>query len=368
MIAVTPGHIIRGRINAPGIEFYSRLVDALLENGIEPYITLYHWDLPQVLQDQGGWPARSTAEAFVEYTDLASRKLGDRVKYWMTFNEPFVSAFVGYQEGRHAPGHTNVDEMLAAAHHLLLAHGWAVPVLRSNVSDSQVGIVLNLSRQVPASLSTADRTAARRADGILNRWYLDPLSGRGYPLDIIQHYGRPVDFIGADDMKTIAAPLDFLGVNNYSRNIIRSSAVLESENEKRTVFQEPNLTEMGWEVYPEGLYELLVGVHFNYNFPQIYITENGAAYPDKVNAEGLVDDPLRITYLKGHLKSVYRAIKAGVPVGGYFVWSLLDNFEWAHGYSKRFGLIYVEYETQKRILKSSATWYRDIIGANGVKE
>jgi beta-glucosidase len=355
-----------GRVNNPGIDFYSRLVDALLEAGIEPFLTLYHWDLPQVLQDQGGWPARPTSEAFVEYADLASRHLGDRVKHWMTLNEPFVSAVVGYQEGRHAPGHENMDEMLAAAHHLLLAHGRAVPVIRRNTPDSQVGIALNLATQVPASSSVADRVAAWRADGILNRWYLDPLSGRGYPLDIVQHYGRAMDFIQDGDMEAIAIPLDFLGINFYSRNVIRNRAIPEAENEPRTVFPNPYPTEMGWEVYPQAFYELLGRLHFDYNFPAIYITENGAAYPDEVSSEGVVDDPRRIDYIRGHLDSVNKAITAGVPVRGYFAWSLMDNFEWSFGYSKRFGLIYVDYASQQRILKSSARWYGEVIAANEI--
>jgi len=355
-----------GEVNQAGIDFYSQLVDKLLENEIEPYLTLYHWDLPQALQDQGGWPVRSTAEAFVEYTDLVSRKLGDRVKHWMTFNEPFVSAWVGHLDGHHAPGHKNVDEMLAAAHHLLLAHGWAVPVIRANVPGSQVGIVVNLGGKVPASNSFADRAAAWHEDGILNRWYLDPLAGRGYPLDIVQHYGRPMGFIQADDMESIAVPTDFIGVNYYARGVVRSEAIAEDENEARTVFLNPNPTEMGWEVYPEGLYEILGRVHFDYNFPKIYITENGAAYPDVIDEQGKVEDPLRIAYIRDHLISVSKAIAVGVPVKGYFAWSLMDNFEWSYGYSKRFGLIYVDFETQRRILKSSARWYRDVIGANKI--
>ncbi len=356
----------KGDPNPGGIDFYSRLVDELQEQGIEPYITLYHWDLPQVLQDQGGWAVRSTADAFIEYADLVSRKLGDRVKQWMTFNEPFVSAWVGYMEGRHAPGHQDVDEMLAAAHHLLLAHGWSVPVIRDNVTDAQVGIVLNLNGMIPASNSYADRAAAWIWDGIVNRWYLDPLAARGYPPDIVRHFGRPMDFVQEDDLETIAAPIDYLGVNYYTRRVVRSDVIAEDENEPRTVFVNPHPTEMGWEVYPEGIYEILGRIHFDYNFPQLFITENGAAYPDKVNEDGQVVDPLRIAYYQAHLDSVSKAIAAGVPLKGYFAWSLMDNFEWGFGYSKRFGLIYVDYETQERILKSSARWYRDVIQANQV--
>ena len=358
----------RGRANPAGLDFYSRLVDALLEVGIEPFVTLYHWALPQVLQDQGGWPARDSAEAFVEYADLVSRRLGDRVKYWMTFNEPYVSALIGYLEGRHAPGHTDLDEALAAAHHLLLAHGWAVPVIRRNSPEAGVGIVLNLSGQVPASPSAADRAAAWRHDGIVNRWFLDPLAARGYPGDIVQHYARPMDFVQAGDLEAIAVPLDFLGVNFYFRNVVRSRQVPEADNAPRTVFPSPERTEMGWAVYPEGLYELLGRLHFDYRFPALYITENGAAYPDQVGPDGQVDDPSRVAYFKGHLAAAARAIAVGVPLRGYFALSLLDNFEWAHGFTKRFGLIYVDFRTQRRVFKSSAHWYRRVIAANAVVE
>jgi beta-glucosidase len=358
----------RGHVNDAGLDFYSRLVDALLEAAIEPFITLYHWDLPQALQDQGGWPARASAEAFVEYADLAARKLGDRVKHWITLNEPFVSAMVGYLEGRHAPGHSDLDEALAAAHHLLLAHGWAVPVIRRNSPEAQVSITLNLSGQTPASPSAADRAAAWQRDGVVNRWFLDPLSGRGYPADIVQHYGNPMDFVQAGDLEAIAVPLDFLGVNYYTRGIVRSSAVAEAENVPRTVFPNPERTEMGWEVYPEGLYEILGRLHFDYRSPALYVTENGAAYLDQIGPGEQVDDPLRVAFFKGHLAAAARAIAAGVPLRGYFAWSLMDNFEWAHGYSKRFGLIYVDYQTQRRVLKTSAHWYRRVIAANAVAD
>jgi beta-glucosidase len=356
----------RGRVNDAGLDFYSRLVDGLLEATSEPFITLYHWDLPQALQDQGGWPVRATAEAFVEYVDLVTRRLGDRVKHWITLNEPYVSAMVGYLEGRHAPGHSDLDEALAAAHHLLLAHGWTVPVIRRNSPGAQVGITLNLSGQTPASPSAADRAAAWQQDGIKNRWFLDPLSGRGYPADIVQHYGNPMDFVQAGDLEAIAAPLDFLGVNYYARGVVRNSVVPEAENAPRTVFPNPERTEMGWEVYPEGLYEILGRVHFDYRFPALYVTENGAAYLDQIGPNGQVDDPLRVAFLKEHLAAAAQAIAAGVPLRGYFAWSLMDNFEWAHGYSKRFGLIYVDYPTQQRILKTSAHWYRRVIAANAV--
>ena len=357
-----------GKQNQAGIDFYSRLVDELLEAGINPYVTLYHWDLPQVLQDQGGWPARSTVDAFLEYADLASRKLGDRVKHWMTINEPWVVAVIGHQIGRHAPGHTSVEEMLSTSHHLLLAHGRSVGIFRANSADAQVGIALNLSGKSPASPSTVDQDAARLEDGLCNRWYLDPLAGRGYPQDAIEHWDDPMAFVQSNDMDMIASPLDFIGVNYYSRQIVRNEAVPEEENEPRTVQANDEHTEMGWEVYPEGLYEILARVHADYDFPALYVTENGAAYADKIGPEGAVEDPRRIAYFRGHLASAAKAIDEGVPLRGYFAWSLLDNFEWSFGYTKRFGLIYVDYTTQQRIPKASAHWYRKVIEANGLPD
>ena len=356
----------RGKVNQAGLDFYNKLVDGLLKLNIEPYITLYHWDLPQKLQDEGGWPSRAIVDAFVEYSDIVSRSLGDRVKNWITLNEPWVSAFIGYRDGRHAPGNTDLHEALAAAHHLLLAHGQAVPVIRRNCSEAKVGITLNLTPQVPASPSVADRVAATSVDGYINRWFLDPLVGRGYPQDMVNEFGDEMAFIQATDMEVLSIPVDFLGVNYYTRNIVRSAKISEAENAPRTVFRGDEITEMDWEVYPEGLYKTLGRLHFDYNFPAIYITENGAAFNDQVSADGKVDDPARLSYVKRHLEQVHRSIEIGVPVKGYFAWSLLDNFEWAYGYSKRFGLIYVNYQTQERILKASAEWYRKVIREHAV--
>jgi len=346
-----------GRPNAPGLDFYSRLVDGLLAAGITPYATLYHWDLPQALQDQGGWPARATAQAFVDYAEVVVRRLGDRVKHWMTHNEPWVAAYAGYLKGEHAPGHRSRDEATQAAHHLLLSHGWAVPVIRGDCPGGQVGIVLNMGPQVPASPGEADEAAARLVDGEINRWFLDPLAGRGYPRDVIEHYGLRMDFLRSGDLETVTAPVDFLGVNYYTRTIHRAPG----RNLPQEVFADPEHTEMGWEVYPDGLYETLLRVHRDYSFPALYITENGAAYADRITPEGVVDDPKRRAYLESHIDAAARASEDGVPLRGYFGWSLMDNFEWAHGYSKRFGLYYVDYETQERTLKNSGQWYRELI-------
>lgn len=356
----------RGRVNPSGLDFYDQLVDSLLEADIEPFVTLYHWDLPQALDDQGGWVKRPVVDAFVEYADIVSRALGDRVKRWITLNEPFVSAFAGYLDGIHAPGHTDLYEALAASHHLLLAHGRTVPIIRHNSPASQVGITLNLQPQIPASPSEADREAAQYADGNLNRWFLDPLSGRGYPEDMVRAYGQAPDFTQAGDMDLIAAQLDFLGVNYYARGIFRSNKIDEARNAPRTTFRNDEITDMGWEVYPEGLFEMLVRLHSEYDFPAIHITENGAAYPDRIGPDGKVYDPERISYLERHLNMVLQAITTGVRVRGYFAWSLLDNFEWSYGYSKRFGLIHVNYQTGERIPKASAEWYRKVIKDNGV--
>jgi beta-glucosidase len=361
-----------GRKAPAGLVFYSRLVDGLLAAGIEPFVTLYHWDMPQSLEDRGGWPARDTAQAFAEYTEVVVRRLGDRVKRWITLNEPWVSAFLGYDVGMHAPGRRDKAQAVAAAHHLLLAHGWAVPVIRRDSTSSQVGITLNLSPQAPASPSDADRLAARQEDGTLNRWFLDPIMGCRYPQDIVEYYNArykiALAFDQPGDQDAMGAQLDFLGVNYYTRGIARSEEISESKNEPRTVFPNPHRTEMGWEVYPEGLHELLTWLHKDYAFPAYYITENGAAYRDQLRPDGRVDDPERIAYLREHFKAAAQAIAEGVPLKGYFVWSLLDNFEWALGYTRRFGIVYVDYPTEQRIPKASAHWYGKVIDGNAVTE
>jgi len=361
----------RGAVNQAGLDFYSRLVDHLLAADIEPWVTLYHWDLPQALQDEGGWPARSTAEAFAEYAHLMATHLGDRVKRWITHNEPWCASVLGHLEGVHAPGIKDQAAHLRSSHHLLLSHGLAVPIIRAAVPDAQVGITLNLVPAEPASPSDADQAATARFDDWFNRWYLDPLTGRGYPQRLraayeTEHAIEDWSFIQPGDLEIIAAPSDFLGINYYTRGIIRSDRVPETDNAPRTVELEGPMTDMAWEVYPEGLRRLLTQVHADYSFPALYITENGAAYATGPDATGAVPDQARLDYLDGHLRACHEAIAAGVPLAGYFAWSLMDNFEWAYGYEKRFGLVWVDYATQARTPKASALWYRDVITRGGL--
>ena len=359
----------RGKVKQAGLDFYSRLVDELLEAGISPFVTLYHWDLPQTLQEEGGWAARSTAEAFVEYTDVITRHLGDRVKNWMTHNEPSVAAILGHLSGQHAPGVKDVEQTVRTAHHLLLSHGWSVPIIRRNSPAAEVGIVLNANHMVPASPSIADRDARRIGDGMWVRWFLDPLYGCQYPADIVEHYRQQekrdvMDCVQPGDFEAIATPIDFVGLNYYMRQAVRAD-VPEEENLPVTVVEEGEHTEMGWEVYPDGLHNLLSCFHHDYQIPKLYVTENGASYSTGPDADGRVRDVKRTQYLRDHFAAAQRAIDAGVPLAGYFVWSLIDNFEWAHGYSQRFGIIWNDYETQERILKDSALWYKDVIKNNG---
>ncbi len=355
----------RGRVNEPGLDFYDQLVDGLLEAGITPWVTLYHWDLPQVLQDAGGWTNRATADAFAEYTEAITRQLGDRVKHWITLNEPWCSSFLSYHIGEHAPGHKSFEEALAAVHTLLLAHGKAVPIVRRNSSGAQVGITLNLAQVYPASESAADQAAAARYDGYFNRWFLDPLYGRGYPADMLELYGDPVPSFEAADFDIIAAPTDFLGLNYYTPTFIHDNpngGVLRVGSTRR----EGEYTAMDWLVYPEALYDQLLRVPRDYPTGPLYITENGAAYPDEPPSDGRVHDPERASYYRQHLAAAQRAIAAGSPLKGYFAWSLTDNFEWAWGYTRRFGITYVDYATQQRTIKDSGYMYRDVIAANAI--
>jgi beta-glucosidase len=367
----------RAPINTRGLDFYERLVDGLLERGITPFATLYHWDLPQALQDEGGWTTRSTAHAFALYADAVSRRLGDRVKHWITHNEPWCASFVGHKEGRHAPGLRDWPSALVSSHHLLLSHGLAIPVLRRNSPGAEVGITLNLSPAVAASHSAEDADACRHFDGYMNRWFLDPLHFARYPEDMLADYesrgrlrytDRPQSFVRDSDLRTIAEKTDFLGVNYYNRTVMRSELLSEADNAPRTVFLAPesDWTDMGWEVYPQGLTEILARVHREYGPAKVYVTENGASYGQGPDSLGRVADVKRIRFVRDHLLAARRAIDLGVPLAGYFVWSLLDNFEWERGYTQRFGITWVDYETQRRIPKDCARWYSRIIADNAV--
>ena len=350
-----------GRVEERGLAYYDRLVDTLLAAGIEPFLTLYHWDLPQTLQDRGGWPDRATAAAFTAYAETVARRLGDRVRFWTTLNEPWVSAFIGYYEGRHAPGIRDLGTAVAASHHLLLAHGMAVEALRAELpSTARVGISLNLSPVESAGLDPGAADAVTRMDGYLNRWFLDPLAGRGYPADMLALYGARAPRIQEGDLATIAAPLDFLGVNNYYRLVVRDDPAGPFPNVEAIQPEGAALSTMGWEINAQGLESILTRVAADYSFPQLFVTENGVALDDRLEGDGTVHDPGRIAYLDDHLRAVVRVLSAGAPLGGYFAWSLLDNFEWAFGYAKRFGLVYVDYPTLRRIPKDSAAWYTDL--------
>ena len=354
----------RGRVNTAGLDFYDRLVDELLANGIEPFATLYHWDLPQALEDDGGWTVRATAEAFAEYAEVAVGRLGDRIRHWATHNEPWCVAWLGYGTGHHAPGRVSQHGALAAAHHLLLSHAFATEVIRRDAPGAQVGIVLNIDHVDPASGSDADHAAARYVDGFHNRWFLDPLFRGVYPADIVEHYGADALPVETGDLKLIARPIDFLGVNNYTRQIVRDDP--DGGPPARVYAEGAQHTEKGWEVYPDGLYEVLMRLHRDYAPRSLFVTENGAAFGDVRQHDGTVRDPERCAYLERHISAAIRAIDAGAPLKGYFVWSLLDNFEWADGYSNRFGLVYVDYPTLERIPKVSFSWYRDLISAQRV--
>jgi beta-glucosidase len=362
----------RGKVNQKGLDFYSKLVDGLLEAGITPFITLNHWDMPQALEDEGGWTVRSTVDAFVDYANIVSRTLGDRVSNWITHNEPAVVAWMGYSTGIHAPGLKDHVRGVRAAHHLLLSHGLSVPVIRRNSLKAEVGLALNLNWKASASNSAMDLKLSREDDGQWFRWFADPAYGRGYPSDVVEFFTKMgalpngLDFVQPGDMDVISTSTDFVGLNYYSRQVARSG---DPNNDPQVVFQNPKTpehwTEMGWENFPDGLAGVLNRVYFNYQPLKVYIMENGASYSTPPDENGNVPDEHRINYLRTHFAASHRAIQAGVPLAGYFVWSLMDNFEWSFGYSQRFGIIWVDYKTQKRILKDSAKWYKGVIKKNG---
>ncbi len=348
-----------GMVNEAGLDFYDRLTDALLDAHIEPFVTLYHWDLPQILEDRGGWPGRDIISAFVEYTDVVTRRLGDRIKFWTTHNEPWCAARLGYGSGIHAPGRTSTRDALAAAHHTMLSHGRAVEVIRRNVPGGKAGIVLNLTPVYPAGDSEEDARAASMVDIDLNRWFLDPIFRGAYPQEGVDRYRETMPHIEAGDMNDISAPIDFLGVNNYSRSLV--AAGREGTRPQSVRVDDHRYTEMGWEVYPDGLRTLLLRVHREYGPAALYVTENGAAFGDILDHQSQVLDPERQEYYQEYIAAAGAALQEGVPLAGYFAWSLLDNFEWQEGYSKRFGLVYVDYASQKRIVKESGRWYGSFI-------
>jgi beta-glucosidase len=365
----------RGAINPRGLDFYERLVDALLARGIAPVATLYHWDLPLALEQQGGWPNRDIALAFADYAEIVARRLGDRIPWWITLNEPWCSAYFGYGQGTHAPGTQDTRAAVAAAHHLLLAHGLAVPRIRAHArADAQIGITLNLTPVTPADDHAETRRGVERADVLHNRWFLDPLFHACYPERLFADLATEPPAIESEDMSLIAAPLDFLGVNYYSRAFIRAphrprgSAAEADAYEYVVPVPEASYTQMSWEIYPPGLTEVLLRVHRDYVPKLILVTENGASFDDQWDGRSHVPDKRRVSYLSAHIDALAEARRRGVPIGGYFAWSLMDNFEWVDGYSQRFGLVYVDFLTQRRIIKESGRWYAALIAAQRQQE
>lgn len=354
----------KGRLNPSGLEHYDRLVDALLAAGITPWLTLYHWELPQALQDEGGWPAREISDHFAAYADTVSKKLGDRVHNWMTLNEPWCIAFLSYRDGIHAPGRRDQKQAFQAAYHTILAHGKAYQAIKANWPQARVGLT-NVSYQ-PFALRRDEQaeTLLAYAHAENNGVFLDPLLKGTYPQLVLDKLGTDAPHIRPDDLK-VMNQVDFIGVQYYSDNIIAAQGA-ESPTAAKTKYPFFEYTEMNWPVTPAGLYEHLLMLKKQYQPREIVVTENGSAWPDILTPEGRVQDHRRQSYLKQHLRQVWRAIEEGVPVTGYFYWSFMDNFEWAFGYRPRFGLVYTEYASQKRYVKDSGYLYRDIIKANGV--
>jgi beta-glucosidase len=357
----------RGPGNERGLAFYDRLVDGLLSRGIEPWVTLYHWDLPQALEDAGGWTDAGIAARLGEYASIVAQRLGDRVSRWITLNEPRTHAFIGHAVGRHAPGGHGWANGLRVAHHTHLAHAEALRAIRAVRPSSRVGICHDINDAVPASQSDADVAAARRHDGAMHRWFLDPTFGRGYPADMVAWYEEHglLDGIGLDDV-TPAEPIDFLAVNYYRRERILDAPVSDDWGIGAAVLdREGERTGNGWEVWPDGLRAGLARIHAEYAPRELAITENGATFPDSMLPDGTVDDVERRRYIERHIAALADARDAGVPVNAYFVWSLLDNFEWGEGYGHRFGIVHVDFETQRRTVKASGRWYRSLVRGDG---
>ena len=355
----------RGAVNPKGLDFYERLVDALLAQGIEPMATLFHWDLPAALDDRGGWLNPDVAGWFADYAAVVFRKLDDRIKLWATLNEPWVVTDGGYLHGALAPGHRNRFEAPIASHQLLRAHGAAVSAYRA-LGRHRIGIVVNLEPKYPASSDPADLAATQRADAYMNRQYLDPVLLGSYPPELQEIFGEAWPAWPADELASISQPIDFVGINYYTRNVTRFDATAWPLRASAARQKLAPYTETGWEVFPQALTDLLVRVKERYGNPPIYITENGAAFFDPpVATQGRVNDPLRVDYLRGHVTAVHAAMAAGADVRGYFAWSLLDNFEWSLGYSKRFGIVHVNFDDQTRTVKDSGRFYARIIQTRG---
>jgi beta-glucosidase len=355
----------QGEVSAAGLDFYKRMLDGLHQRGIVPMVTVYHWDLPQALQDSGGWVSPDIAKRFADYAAVLADQLGDRVPLWDTLNEPWVSAFVGHLHGRHAPGLTDLTAALRASHHLMLSHGHACQALRAGRGNGQVGITLNLSDVLPGSDDPADVAAARRIDGHANRWFLDPMLRGHYPQDMLAWYAGRSDFSIDDDedLARIHQPLDYFGVNFYECQRVAADEE-EPVHAARRLPPPGPVTHAGLAIEPEALTRVLRRVHEDYGPLPLYVTENGACFNDYPDPEGNVNDYERADYLDGYFEAAAEAIRQGVDLRGYYVWSLLDNFEWSFGYARRFGLVYVDYRTQDRIPKYSAHWYRDLISAH----
>jgi beta-glucosidase len=356
----------QGTVNEKGLDYYERMVDGLLRRGIQPMLTIYHWDLPQALQDKGGWTVRDTASHYADYAAILNRRLGDRVAYWNTLNEPWCVAFVGHRDGVHAPGLRDEVAALKVVHHQLLAHGLGIERMRADGTRGKIGPALNLVSEIPASQKPEDVAAARRLDGIENRILLDPLFKGEYPKDVIEHYSAASDFGFArpEDFALISQPLDFLGVNYYEQHVTRADP---TDPSRKAVFEYPGKrrTAMNIGVNPSGLRDMLVRVTREYGSLPIIITENGIATTDYVDPDGQIKDRERIEYWDEHLDAIRQAIGQGVDVRGYVAWSFLDNYEWNVGYSRRYGMIFVDYGTQRRLWKASGRWYRDVIATNG---
>jgi beta-glucosidase len=355
----------RGTVNAKGLAFYERLVDTLLENGIQPMATLYHWDLPAALDDRGGWLNPDVVEWFADYARVVFRKLDDRIKLWATLNEPWVVTDGGYLHGALAPGHRNCFEAPIASHNLLRSHGAAVQAYRAE-GKNQIGIVVNIEPKYPASDKPEDLAATRRADAYMNRQYLDPVFLGAYPDELREIFGEAWPEWPAQDMALIRQPIDFVGINYYTRNVTRHDDKAWPLRAVPVPQKRATYTETGWEVFPQGLTDTLVAIKARYGSVPQYVTENGAAFFDPPSLKGpQLHDPHRVDYFREHIKAVHAALEQGVDVRGYFAWSLLDNLEWSLGFSKRFGIVHVDFETQQRTPKDSARFYSSVIASNG---